>query len=66
MALLFVLAGISARSALKKRTYKNFALERISQLLLPMITGMISVVALMAYFADSFNYGYRGNFFFSL
>jgi glucan biosynthesis protein C len=63
MALLFVLAGISARSALKKRTFKDFALERISKLSLPMITGMISVVALMAYFADSFNYGYQGNFF---
>lgn len=63
MALLFVLAGISARYALKQRTYKAFVRERISKLLLPMIAGMISIVALMAYIADSFNYGYQGSFF---
>ena len=63
MALLFVLAGMSARFALRRKTYKHFTLERISKLLLPMITGMISVIALMAYYADRFNYGYQGNFF---
>lgn len=35
MPLLFVLAGISARHALEKRTKKEFILERLRKLLLP-------------------------------
>lgn len=62
MALLFVLAGISARLALKKKTYRGFILERISKLLIPLITGMFTVVALIAYYADKFHNEYQGNF----
>jgi fucose 4-O-acetylase-like acetyltransferase len=38
MPLLFVLAGVSARLALKKRTYSGFVKERLSKLLLPLIS----------------------------
>ena len=63
MALLFVLAGISARLSLAKKTYREFIGERIKKLFLPLITGMISVVAWMAYYADLFHSGYQGSFF---
>lgn len=62
MPLLFVLAGVSARLALKKRTYSGFVKERLSKLLLPLISGMVTVVALMTYYADRFNCGYKGSF----
>jgi len=63
MALLFVLAGISARLALRKKTNREFIRERISKLLIPLIAGICSIVALMAYYADKFHNGYQGNFF---
>lgn len=62
MPLLFALAGVSARLALEKRTYSEFLKERLSKLLLPLITGMVTVVALMTYYADVFNCGYKGSF----
>ncbi|MFT3983799.1 MAG: acyltransferase [Lachnospiraceae bacterium] len=62
MALLFVLAGISARLALRKKTYGCFIRERIRKLLLPLIAGMCTAVALMAYYADKFHNGYQGSF----
>ena len=37
--------------------------ERISKLLLPLMTGMFTVVALMAYYADKFHNGYQGTTF---
>ncbi len=62
MPLLFVLAGMSARYALNKRNYKQFAMERIQKLLIPLITGIVTVVAFMTYIADKFHNNYNGNF----
>lgn len=62
MSLLFVLAGISTRLSLRRRSSKQFVKERIQKLLLPLITGMVTVVAGMTYYADRFNNGYTGNF----
>lgn len=62
MPLLFVLAGISTRYALIKRNYAQFATERIKKLFIPLVTGIITVVALMAYLADCFNKGYTGSY----
>ena len=62
MPLLFVLAGMSARCSLKRRSYKQFALERVKKLLIPLITGVLTVVAYMAYMADKYNNNYGGNF----
>jgi hypothetical protein len=63
MSLLFALAGISARFSLKRRSTGQFMKERLSKLLLPLITGMLTVVALMTYLADCFHSNYSGNFF---
>lgn len=41
MALLFVVAGISARYSLKKRTTKEFANERIQKLFIPFVLYML-------------------------
>lgn len=62
MSLLFVLAGISARLSLQKRTVSTFIKERLHKLFLPLIMGILVVVAPMTYFADCFNNNYQGNF----
>lgn len=62
MPLLFVLAGMSARYSLNRRSYKQFALERVKKLLIPLITGVLTVVAFMAYMADKYHNNYNGNF----
>ena len=63
MPLMFVLAGMSTRFALKKRSYGQFAVERVQKLLVPLITGTLTVVAYMTYIADKYFHGYSGNFF---
>lgn len=63
MSLLFVLAGMSARYSLNRRSLKQFAIERVKKLLIPLITGVLTVVAFMAYIADKFHNNYDGNFF---
>ncbi len=62
MPLLFVLAGVSAKYSIEARGMKQFRYERVKKLLLPLLTGMLTVVAVMTYFADRFNYGYQGSF----
>lgn len=57
MPLLFVLAGISARYALEKRSYKEFAVNRMQKLLVPFIGGMILLVPFQTLFARKFFYG---------
>lgn len=63
MPLLFILAGMSARYSLKKRSLKDFVRERIKKLLFPFFFGEITIVAAMTYFADRFHNDYRGGFF---
>lgn len=43
MPLLFVLAGMSARYALEKRTNKEFILQRISKLLIPVVRKIVGI-----------------------
>lgn len=62
MPLLFVLAGMSARYSLQKRLVKDFIKERISKLLFPFFIGMVTIVAVMAYYADRFHNGYEKGF----
>lgn len=59
MPLLFVLAGISARYALEKRTYKAFVAQRVCKLLLPFLCGMLLYVPVQSLFARKFLYDYR-------
>lgn len=63
MPIMFVLAGMSARYALKRRSYKQFFIERIKKLLIPLITGTFTVAAFLAYLSDKFYNQYSGNFF---
>lgn len=62
MSLLFVVAGMSAKYSLQKRSYSLFLKERILKLLIPCITGMVTVVHLMTYYADVFHNGYDEGF----
>lgn len=59
MPLLFVLAGVSARYALRKRSKKEFIIERIKKLLIPFVFGLVILVPFQALYARKFlnNYG---------
>lgn len=63
MPILFVMAGMSARYSLNRRTYSQFMMERVKKLLIPLVTGILTVVAVMTFYADKFHNGYSGNFF---
>lgn len=62
MPLLFVLAGVSTKFALQKRTNKEYLIERTKRLLVPLLFGTIVLMPVMAYIADKFNYDYSGGF----
>ena len=62
MPLLFVLAGVSTRFALKKRTPGQYLAERAKRLLVPLLFGTVVLMPVMAYIAHRFNYGYDGGF----
>lgn len=62
MPVLFVLAGMSARYALEKRTYREFVIQRVSKLLIPFISGMILLVPFQTLYARKFFDGYEGSF----
>ncbi len=61
MPLLFLIAGISTKYSLQKRTYKQYIMERFRKLLIPFISGTLLIMPLMAYIAKKFNYGYKGS-----
>lgn len=61
MPLLFVLAGMSARYALEKRTNKEFVLQRVGKLLIPFICGMIFIVPFQTLYARKFFDNYEGS-----
>lgn len=50
MPLLFVLAGMSSRFALTRRTSREFAVERVRRLLVPLLFGVVVIVPPQAYF----------------
>ena len=62
MPLLFVLAGISTKFALQKRTNKEYLTERVKRLLIPFLFGTIVLMPIMSYMGDKFNCSYRGGF----
>ena len=61
MPLLFLLAGMSSRYALKKRTYGQYIVERIKRLMVPFIFGTLFFCPIMAYIGDKTNLGYEGS-----
>lgn len=60
MPILFVLAGMSARYALEKRTNKEFVIGRVSKLFIPFISGMIFLVPFQTLYARRFFDNYEG------
>lgn len=62
MPLLFVLAGISTKFALQKRTIKEYLIERVKRLLIPFLFGTTVLMPVMSYIADKFNCSYNGGF----
>jgi hypothetical protein len=63
MPILFLLAGMSSRYALKKRTYGQFIVERIKRLIVPLLFGTLVFCPVLAYIGDKTNLGYEGSFF---
>jgi len=63
MPLLFVLAGMSTKYALQKRTMKQYFFERVKKLLIPFVFATITLMPVLTYLGDKFNYGYSGSFF---
>lgn len=63
MPLMFVIAGISARMAMKRRSSKAFAGERMRKLFLPLAVGLLTIAPIMSYIGDCYNNGYTGSFF---
>lgn len=63
MPLMFLIAGISTRFALQKRTMGQYVFERAKKLLIPFAFGTMLIMPLMTYFADKFNCGYQGGLF---
>lgn len=59
--ILFVLAGISARYALEKRSNKEFIMQRISKLVIPFISGMIFLVPFQTLYARKYFDNYEGS-----
>lgn len=62
MPMLFVLAGMSARYALEKRTWKEFAVQRAEKLLIPFMSGIVFLVPVQTLYARKFFSGYDGGF----
>ena len=60
MPLLFVLSGVSTKFALRKRTNKEYLIERVKRLFIPLLFGTIVLMPIMTYMADKFNCSYNG------
>lgn len=58
MPLLFVLAGISTKFALQKRTSKEYLNERVKKLFVPLVFGTMTFMPIMSYIGNKFNYAY--------
>lgn len=63
MPILFVIAGMSARYALEKRTNKEFIMQRINKLLIPFISGLVLLVPFQTLYARKFFDNYEGSLF---
>lgn len=62
MTTLFLLAGMSVKYSLKKRTIKQFLFERIKRLLVPLIFSLLLIIPPQSYFAKIFHSNWKGNY----
>jgi glucan biosynthesis protein C len=63
MNLLFTIAGISSAYALKTRSGNEYAKERVSKLLIPLLFGIAMLIPVQTYIADVFHNNYAGGYF---
>ena len=63
MPLLFLLAGMSTKYALERRSYGQYILERVKRLLVPFLFGTLVFCPVLAYIGNKTNFGYSGGFF---
>lgn len=63
MTILFLLAGMSARSALQKRTVNQFWKERLQKLLIPLLGGMVLLGWLNVWTEYRYVDAFEGNYF---
>lgn len=63
MALLFVIAGYSAYSALRKRSPREYMDERIKRLLIPLVMGIVLIVPVQGFVASLQHEGFTGGYF---
>ena len=62
MPLLFLLAGMSTRFALAKRSSGQYVVERVKRLIVPLLFGTVVLMPVLTYLADVRNCGYSGSF----
>jgi glucans biosynthesis protein C len=62
MPLLFCIAGVSTKLALRERTPLVYLKERVTKLLVPFLAGLILICPVIAYYALKFHTGYTGSF----
>ena len=62
MPLLFLVAGVSSAYALQKRSAKEYAIERIHKLLIPLLFGLLLLAPMQTFFAELFHNGYAGSY----
>ncbi len=63
MPLMFVIAGMSARYSLQKRSASQFLSERFIRIGLPLLTGILIVTPFLSYTADLTNNNYDKGYF---
>lgn len=61
MSILFFLAGVSTMYSLRKRTIKEYYLERLKKLFLPFVAGIFLLVPIQAYWTMKSHYQFQGN-----
>lgn len=62
MPILFVIAGISMRLSLNKRTQKDFVIQRVYKLLIPFLAGLVLIIPIQTFFTRKFYYEYSGSY----
>ena len=63
MPLLFLLAGMSTKYSLTRRTGRQYITERVKRLLVPLVFGVLVFMPAMTYLADRRSGGWEGGFF---
>lgn len=63
MFLMFFISGITAYYSLKKHSARQFIIERLKRLYVPLVFGTLCLVSVQTYFLAKNQYGFKGSFF---